>query len=259
LNNRNDIRKGQIAHLNRDPTDSRFENLVFLCLEHHDEYDSRTSQSKGLLLEEIREYRDRLYEKNRDSTLIAKHASMSSVAELKPLPNISQYQELEDRFSEKLCFVSKPWRFPLWQSADEPEFFAYKAPNRIDGVCLIERIDLPDGRIVVICIATAGNPGNSITNCVEALCFQVCSRFDIPSDRLVWIEHYDYDEPAEWRLVTFAKSPANQPFLDPTWTTMSAEMWRDLRLRPKKRLRSIYGSYASKVTKLFPWPPDTAL
>ena len=55
-------RKGQIAHLNRDPSDSRFENLVWLCLEHHDEYDSRTSQSKGLTPEEVRTHRDHLYQ-----------------------------------------------------------------------------------------------------------------------------------------------------------------------------------------------------
>jgi hypothetical protein len=37
------------------------ENLVWLCLEHHDEFDSHTSQSKGLTPEEVRAYRDRLY------------------------------------------------------------------------------------------------------------------------------------------------------------------------------------------------------
>src|ERR1035438_9573075 len=55
-------RKGQIAHLSRDPSDSTFENLVWLCLEHHDEYDSRTSQSKGLTTDEVRTHRDRLYQ-----------------------------------------------------------------------------------------------------------------------------------------------------------------------------------------------------
>ena len=64
LTDRDDVRKGQIAHLNRDPSDSRFQNLVFLCLEHHDEYDGRASQSKGLTLEEVTEYRDRLYRQN---------------------------------------------------------------------------------------------------------------------------------------------------------------------------------------------------
>ena len=55
-------RKGQIAHLDRDRSNSTFGNLVWLCLDHHDEYDSRTSQSKGLTPDEVRTYRDRLYQ-----------------------------------------------------------------------------------------------------------------------------------------------------------------------------------------------------
>src|SRR5260370_35519214 len=48
-------RKGQIAHLNRKRNDSGFDNLVWLCAEHHDEYDSRTSQSKGLTTGDLRD------------------------------------------------------------------------------------------------------------------------------------------------------------------------------------------------------------
>ena len=50
-------KKGQIAHLDRDPSNSDPDNLAFLCLEHHDEYDSRPSQSKGLTIEEVKRYR----------------------------------------------------------------------------------------------------------------------------------------------------------------------------------------------------------
>ncbi len=53
-------RKGQVAHLNRERSDSRPDNLVFLCFEHHDEYDSQTSQSKNLTPLEVRHYRDLL-------------------------------------------------------------------------------------------------------------------------------------------------------------------------------------------------------
>jgi hypothetical protein len=52
---------GQIAHLDHDPSNNAFENLAFLCLEHHDQYDSRTSQSKGLTIEEVKRYRDELF------------------------------------------------------------------------------------------------------------------------------------------------------------------------------------------------------
>src|SRR5688500_7944698 len=37
------------------------DNLVFLCLEHHDEYDSTTRLSKGLREQEVRGWRDELY------------------------------------------------------------------------------------------------------------------------------------------------------------------------------------------------------
>jgi hypothetical protein len=53
-------KKGQIAHIDQDSTHSTEDNLVFLCLEHHDEYDSKTRLVKGLTEVEIREYKQRL-------------------------------------------------------------------------------------------------------------------------------------------------------------------------------------------------------
>jgi len=256
---RDEVRKGQIAHLNHDRSDSRFENLVFLCLEHHDEDDGQPSQSKGLTLEEVRSYRERLYSKNGELPTAAELTALAESTELSPLPETSEYEEARGRFPKDLEFTRNPWRFPLWQVANEPELFAYKAGNRSDGVCLIERIDLPDGRIVVSCIAVTGNPGNSITNCVEELCFQVCERFEIPAERLVWLEHYDYNDDAEWSVVEFKRMPPDRPFEDPTWTRMTPEMWRDLRLKPKNRLRRWHNSYKSKITKLFHWPDEAIL
>lgn len=55
------VRKGQIAHVDQDNQNSVVENLVFLCLEHHDEYDSTPSQAKGLTVKELLHYRDELY------------------------------------------------------------------------------------------------------------------------------------------------------------------------------------------------------
>jgi len=39
---------GQIAHLGRDAANSLFENLVFLCLEHHDLFDTRTRSVRDI-------------------------------------------------------------------------------------------------------------------------------------------------------------------------------------------------------------------
>jgi len=42
-------KKGQIAHLDGSPANHDRDNLALLCFDHHDRYDSETSQSKGLL------------------------------------------------------------------------------------------------------------------------------------------------------------------------------------------------------------------
>ena len=232
-----------------------FNNLVWLCFEHHDEYDSSTSQGKGFSIDEVRRYRDRLYLRYNFSLVERKKPEHSAATKrIIDLPPTSDYEKLRRRFHRKLAFTRDTWRFPLWQIANEPELFAFKAGNRADGVCLIERIDLPDDRIVIACMQVGGNPGNSITNCVEELCFQVCERFDIPGDRLVWLEHYDYGDTEEWDWVTFDRQPPNHLFEKPKWTEMTPEMWSNLRLRPKKRLVRKRGNFGSKLTKLFPWP-----
>ncbi|HVR39297.1 MAG TPA: hypothetical protein VMU84_09390 [Thermoanaerobaculia bacterium] len=51
---------GQVAHIDKDRTQSEEKNLVFLCLEHHNEYDGKTSQSKNITAGELREYKKRL-------------------------------------------------------------------------------------------------------------------------------------------------------------------------------------------------------
>jgi hypothetical protein len=53
-------KKGQIAHIDHDASNPAEDNLVYLCFDHHDEYDSTTSQAKGITLAELREYKKRL-------------------------------------------------------------------------------------------------------------------------------------------------------------------------------------------------------
>ena len=54
------IKKGQIAHLDGNPSNYRVDNLAFLCLEHHDLFDSTTSQSKNLTIPEVKVFRKEL-------------------------------------------------------------------------------------------------------------------------------------------------------------------------------------------------------
>ncbi|MTI89565.1 MAG: HNH endonuclease [Balneolaceae bacterium] len=62
LNGDTDIKKGQIAHLDQDSSNNDFDNLAFLCFDHHDEFDGKTSQSKSLQKDEVKKYRDDLYQ-----------------------------------------------------------------------------------------------------------------------------------------------------------------------------------------------------
>jgi tetratricopeptide (TPR) repeat protein len=52
---------GQIAHVDRDNTNASFDNLVFLCLPHHNQYDSLPRQTKRISQEELKFYRRMLY------------------------------------------------------------------------------------------------------------------------------------------------------------------------------------------------------
>ena len=63
LNQDFNVKKGQIAHLDKNPANSNFHNLAWLCFDHHDEYDSITRQSRGLRIHEVKEYRAQLYQK----------------------------------------------------------------------------------------------------------------------------------------------------------------------------------------------------
>ena len=53
-------KRGQIAHIDRDATNSREKNLAYLCFDHHDAYDSRSSQSKGFISAELLAYKQEL-------------------------------------------------------------------------------------------------------------------------------------------------------------------------------------------------------
>lgn len=55
-------KEGQIAHLDRDPSNAATDNGLWLCTKHHSRYDSRSRQTKGHTIDEVRAYRTMLYE-----------------------------------------------------------------------------------------------------------------------------------------------------------------------------------------------------
>ncbi len=62
LNRDTNVKPGQIAHLDGNNSNHTIPNLAFLCLEHHDGYDTTTSQSKGFKIAEVKRYKEELME-----------------------------------------------------------------------------------------------------------------------------------------------------------------------------------------------------
>jgi hypothetical protein len=78
-----DLRRknGQIAHIDRNALNDAEENLAWLCLPHHSEYDSRSRQQKGILPDELRIYR---------ASLIAHMASDTVQLSATPSPRVKR-------------------------------------------------------------------------------------------------------------------------------------------------------------------------
>lgn len=91
----NDVtrKEGQLAHVNRRPNDNRQENLAFLCLPHHDEYDTKRSQSKGLTPGELRKYVAKLY------------AYFDSQVTTKPEPSDSLFAEYQSLVQPRWHYI----------------------------------------------------------------------------------------------------------------------------------------------------------
>lgn len=58
-----DQKDGQIAHIDRKRSNANEDNLAYLCLPHHNQYDAKQRQGKNILPEEIRRARDELHRK----------------------------------------------------------------------------------------------------------------------------------------------------------------------------------------------------
>ena len=109
-----DVKGGQIAHINHDSSNSKIDNLAFLCLEHHDLYDSRTSQSKGFSESELRHYRNMLYDyvENRSSTpktdAILKHGNDHASSAVRENPIVTETDDIPlDENTDTLAFSAK--------------------------------------------------------------------------------------------------------------------------------------------------------
>jgi len=237
-----DPQKGQIAHLNHDPEDNRPGNLVYLCLRHHDEYDSTTSQSKGFLESEVRHYQSEMFH-------ALKTTRIQPEIRTKRITTKGSRKHTKTSIRESyLKFMNKPWRL-VWLDEGRPELFAYKSMNRCDGICRIERCELEDGFVLFICEDLDENPGQSTTNTIESIAFQLCKRFRVKPDKLILIQHHPLSliPKGEWLMVDFSERSPRNGFSDPRWRPMEEKDWVRLGYRPRER--PIHGMNRSSLLR----------
>lgn len=87
LNGDAEEKRGQIAHVDRNPKNAAFVNGAYLCIPHHDEYDSRKRQSKNYSAEELIAYRERLYRNVESGAIPDVDARSPSTLKLHPTFN----------------------------------------------------------------------------------------------------------------------------------------------------------------------------
>ena len=105
-----EVKQGQLAHLDQDSSNSQFDNLAFLCLAHHDQYDSKTSQSKGFTLSEVKAHRDLLYRGFADWDDPSKPGSRTGSVQLK------EFEFLDSKL--QLLYRA---RLPIFRLLDHPD------------------------------------------------------------------------------------------------------------------------------------------
>jgi hypothetical protein len=84
--------------------------------------------------------------------------------------------------------------------------FEFKGFLDCRSLCMLRIAEIGD---YTVCMATETpeNPGTSITNAAEDLATQVSRSFDLPMQKMLWIEHYGTDY-----MESFARSKGEQTF-----------------------------------------------
>ncbi len=142
-------KKGQIAHLDHDNANAALDNLVFLCLKHHDEYDSRSSQAKGLKTAEVRAYRDRLHEARNHGQRAAALEESSEDQRRRRAPAVGRRNQLLEQLRERIdegeeihgaIQIERGRVRKRWIRRDYSESELYREPDRhvIDWKCFVE-------------------------------------------------------------------------------------------------------------------------
>jgi hypothetical protein len=113
------------------------------------------------------------------------------------------------------------------------EIFDFKGLWDMPSKCGLKISQKNDKFIIVVTELYQDNPGTSITQAASLLVKQISEHFQIPTDKLTYIEHNPgmnsklsfYDE--EFYLVTFDIDD-NERFINPKWEPLPTEMINDI-------------------------------
>jgi len=143
LKGEDEVKKGQIAHLDGDNENAKEENLVFLCLDHHDEYDTIPRLSKRLRQQEVQKWRDELYKEMQYRFRTVKRqrceVTLYRLRRASPDPKYSQYCaefRLTNTGESEIRSPTVSIRMPT----------GYYAPPYLDSSSHADRIWMKDAR-----------------------------------------------------------------------------------------------------------------
>jgi len=99
------VKRLQLAHIDHNRANNSPENLAPLCLEHHDEYDTKWSQSKGITTQELKSYNKTLFADIDNGVLrfddtATEHIKKAPSDSLKVLPFDQTQYDVIDRLSK---------------------------------------------------------------------------------------------------------------------------------------------------------------
>jgi hypothetical protein len=93
------VKQIQIAHIDHNRDNNNLDNLVILCLNHHDEFDSQRSQSKGITASEIKHYRYELDKLIHERLKLHLTGSSEGLLPEQLVPDLSEENQLEVKSS----------------------------------------------------------------------------------------------------------------------------------------------------------------
>ncbi len=111
-------KRGQIAHLDQDPSNYAEDNLAYLCIDHHSLYDSRTSQHKNYTIHEVKAMRQSLHDAIREGQHRPQHTSPLVAA---PVVDLDERRFFEQRRAlPETPFIKRAWQVPHWRIIIRP-------------------------------------------------------------------------------------------------------------------------------------------